>query len=115
MNGIMEESPTPAEWRPYTNSVRATHWYELFLSNPSDERRNLTWKGVFTDVDKTINFYSSMDEVVANLVLFYDRLTLSFGWMRGGVTGDRRLSGRDKRAPPVRIYGIIDGRKEHQR
>ena len=83
MNGIMEESPTPAEWRPYTNSVRATHWYELFLSNPNDERRNLTWKGIFKDVDNTINFYSSMDEVVANLVLFYDRLTLSFGWMRG--------------------------------
>ena len=72
---------TPAEWRPYTNSVRATHWYELFLSNPNDERRNLTWKGIFMDVDKTINFYSSMDEVVANgNDEVDDVLTRDFAW-----------------------------------
>ena len=57
---------TPPEWRPYPDRVRATHWYELFLSIPNDARTNLTWKGLFKDVDKTINFYSSKDEVVAN-------------------------------------------------
>ena len=57
---------TPPEWRPYPDRVRATHWYELFLSIPNDARTNLTWKGLFKDVDKTINFYSSQDEVVAN-------------------------------------------------
>ena len=57
---------TPPEWRPYPGRVRATHWHELFLSLPSDARTNLTWKGLFKDVDRTINFYSSKDEVVAN-------------------------------------------------
>ena len=57
---------TPPEWRPYPDRVRATHWHELFLSLPNDARTNLTWKGLFKDVDRTINFYSSRDEVVAN-------------------------------------------------
>ncbi|MBR4257937.1 MAG: hypothetical protein IKQ17_02790, partial [Kiritimatiellae bacterium] len=69
VGGVTEDSRrdmTPLAWRPYSNRVRPTHWYELFLSNPNDERRNLTWKGRFRDVDNTINFYSSKDEVVAN-------------------------------------------------
>jgi hypothetical protein len=57
---------TPKEWRPYPDRVRPTHWYELFLADPSDERGKLTWKGRFKDVDNAINFYSSRDEVVAN-------------------------------------------------
>ena len=61
-----KESMTPSAWRPYPDRVRSSHWYELFLSNPNDARRNLTWKGVFKDVDNTVNFYSSKDEVVAN-------------------------------------------------
>ena len=72
---------TPAEWRPYASSVRAKHWYELFLSNANDERRNLTWNGVFKDMDNTINFYSSMDEVVANgNDEVDDVLTRDFAW-----------------------------------
>ena len=55
---------TPPDWRPYPERVRSTHWYELF--EPGDERRKLTWKGLFKDVDNTINFYSSRDEVVKN-------------------------------------------------
>ena len=69
VGGVTEDSRrdmTPLAWRPYSNRVRPTHWYELFLSNPNDERRNLTWKGRFRDVDNTINFYSSRDEVVRN-------------------------------------------------
>ena len=85
MNGILEESPSTAEWRPYASSVRAKHWYELFLSNPNDERRNLTWKGVFKDVDNTINFYSSMDEVVVNGNDEMDAvLTRDFAWYNQG-------------------------------
>ena len=57
---------TPKEWRAYHDFVRSTHWYELFQSDPDDERGKLTWKGRFKDVDNTINFYSSRDEVVAN-------------------------------------------------
>ena len=57
---------TPEKWRPYPDRVRASHWYELFLDDPCDERRTLTWKGLFKDVDNTVNFYSSRDEVVAN-------------------------------------------------
>ena len=66
-NAITEKSKfdmTPPEWRDYTNTVRSTHWYELFPAN--DARRALTWNGRFKDVDKTVNFYSSEDEVVAN-------------------------------------------------
>ena len=32
----------------------------------TDERSRLTWKGLFRDVDNTVNFYSTQDEVVAN-------------------------------------------------
>jgi len=69
VNGVTTNSHhdmTPKVWRPYEDRVRSTHWYELFLSDTNDERGKLTWKGRFKDVDNTINFYSSMDEVVAN-------------------------------------------------
>ncbi len=45
---------TPAEWRPYLDRVRSSHWYELFLSSPVDARQRLTWKGLFKDVDNTV-------------------------------------------------------------
>ena len=67
--GVTDETKaamTPAEWRPYPDRVRSSHWYELFLDTPWDARQGLTWKGLFKDVDNTINFYSSKDEVVAN-------------------------------------------------
>ena len=67
--GVTDETKavmTPAAWRPYPDRVRASHWYELFLDTPNDARQGLTWKGLFKDVDNTINFYSSRDEVVAN-------------------------------------------------
>ncbi len=67
--GITQESHdkmTPSVWRPYPDRVRSSHWYELFLGTPGDARQGLTWKGLFKDVDNTINFYSSQDEVVAN-------------------------------------------------
>ena len=32
----------------------------------ADNRSRLTWKGLFRDVDNTVNFYSTRDEVVAN-------------------------------------------------
>ena len=62
----IKNAMTPADWRPYPDRVRSTHWYELFLDTPGDARQGLTWKGLFRDVDNTINFYSSKDEVVAN-------------------------------------------------
>ena len=36
------------------------------ISGPGPIVAGLTWKGLFRDVDNTINFYSSKDEVVAN-------------------------------------------------
>ena len=39
---------------------------ELFSGAQGDERSRLTWKGLFRDVDNTVNFYSTQDEVVAN-------------------------------------------------
>lgn len=55
---------TPAVWRDYSVWLWASHWYELFQSD--DARHGLTWKNRFKNVDKTVNFYSSEDEVVAN-------------------------------------------------
>ena len=66
---VTEESKhamTPSVWRPYPDRVRSSHWYELFLGTPGDARQGLTWKGLFKDVDNTVNFYSSQDEVVRN-------------------------------------------------
>ena len=66
--GITAESKrimTPPEWRPYPDRVRATHWHELPWP-AGDPRRDFTWKGIFKDVDNTVNFYSTKDEVVAN-------------------------------------------------
>jgi len=62
---------TPKEWRQYPDRVRSTHWYEmpwhtLPFGTIEDSRKGLTWKGLFKDVDNTVNFYSSKDEVVAN-------------------------------------------------
>ena len=65
--GVTSESKermTPSEWRPYADHLRSTHWYELF--DEGDARRRLTWKGRFKDVERTVNFFSSSDEVVAN-------------------------------------------------
>ena len=67
--GISEESKramTPTVWRPYPDRVRSSHWYELFADAQGDKRSRLTWKGLFRDVDNTVNFYSTRDEVVAN-------------------------------------------------
>lgn len=70
---------TPVKWRPYPDRVRATHWFELF--SPYEIRRKLTWKGRFKDVDNTVNFYSSQDEVVANGDDNVDKLlTREFAW-----------------------------------
>ena len=65
--GITAESKyaqTPPAWRAYPDRVRATHWHDLFPDG--DARRTLTWSNRFANVDNTINFYSSKDEVVAN-------------------------------------------------
>lgn len=84
VDGVTEKSyhdMTPKEWRPYQDRVRSTHWYELFLADSSDERGKLTWKGRFKNVDSTINFYSSRDEVVANGSDVVDELlSREFAW-----------------------------------
>ena len=72
--GVTEKSVhdmTPTAWRPYSSRLRSTHWHELpwrlqTSGAADDARKGLTWKGRFRDVDNTINFYSSKDEVVAN-------------------------------------------------
>lgn len=69
VGGVTEKAKnamTPESWREYPDRVRSAHWYELFLDSPGDERQKMTWKGIFKDVDKTVNFYSSKDEVVAD-------------------------------------------------
>ena len=58
------DNMTPEAWANYPNRVRSTHWWELFPDG--DGRRSLTWKGLFTNVTDTVNYYSSEEEVLAN-------------------------------------------------
>ena len=65
--GVNDDSKfrmTPAEWRGYPDSYRSSHWHDLFEA--SDARSTLTWSNRFSNVDRTINFYSSRDEVIQN-------------------------------------------------
>ena len=81
-SGVTDESKTkmtPVCWRGYPDRVRASHWHELFQNG--DARRMLAWKGRFKDVNNTVNFYSSKDEVVANgNDSVYDVLTREYAW-----------------------------------
>lgn len=92
--GITQKSKrdmTPAVWRDYPDRVRASHWHELFQAE-GDERGKLTWKGKFKDVDKTVNFYSSQDEVVANGDdTVDDVLTRRFAWYNQEMQKGSRL------------------------
>ena len=65
--GISQESHdnmTPVAWTNYVDTVRATHWFELFPEG--DGRRLLTWKGRFSNVTNIVNFYSTQEDVVCN-------------------------------------------------
>ena len=66
-SGISQESHdnmTPVAWTNYVDTVRATHWFELFPEG--DGRRLLTWKGRFSNVTNIVNFYSTQEDVVCN-------------------------------------------------
>ena len=68
--GISEESKramTPTAWRPYPDRVRSSHWYELFADTQGDERSRLTWKGLFRDIDNTVNSGQSVRPLVRAL------------------------------------------------
>lgn len=65
--GVSQESHdnmTPQAWTNYVDTVRATHWFELFPEG--DGRRLLTWKGRFSNVTNIVNFYSTQEDVVCN-------------------------------------------------
>lgn len=52
-------------WNEYPRRSFANEWYRLFLDNPSDDRRKLTWEGRFPMVrDVAVNFYSQKDHVL---------------------------------------------------
>ena len=52
----------PRDWVGYDASLRAANWHGLF--DPGDGRRKLTWKGRFSRVVNTVNYYSSEEEVL---------------------------------------------------
>lgn len=58
------EAMTPDAWKPYERRVRPTCWYDLFPGG--DGRRLLTWKGRFSNVTNTVNYFSREEEVVNN-------------------------------------------------
>lgn len=55
---------TPKEWSEYPDRVKSARWHGLF--GDGDGRSGLTWRGLFEGVDRTVNFHSSADEVLAN-------------------------------------------------
>ena len=55
---------TCPEWIEIDDSRRATHWFEHPSFAGNDARRTLTWKNRFSDVTKTVNYYSSEEEVL---------------------------------------------------
>ena len=58
------DNMTPSNWRNYANRLRATHWFELF--GDEDARKSLTWKGRFSGLANSVNYYSSEEDVLAN-------------------------------------------------
>ncbi len=59
----MKGNMTEASWIGYPEDLFAANWYKLF----SDARKNITWKGYFSDVAQyAYNFYSPGDEVMEN-------------------------------------------------
>lgn len=55
---------TPANWRAYSDRVRASHWFELF--GEEDARHDLTWHGRFSSLANAVNYYSSEEDVLDN-------------------------------------------------
>ena len=55
---------TPHSWDEVPNMYRSTHWYELEGFAPNDARRQLTWRNRFNRVNKSVNYYSSEEEVL---------------------------------------------------
>ena len=53
---------TPANWRAYSDRVRASHWFELF--GEEDARHDLTWHGRFSSLANSVNYYSSEEDVL---------------------------------------------------
>lgn len=53
-----------SEWRNVYHKYRSTGWHELFPS--SDFRSSLTWKNIFKDVRKVVNYYSETEDIVCN-------------------------------------------------
>lgn len=62
VNEMTRARMTPGLWTDYPCRVRAAHWHALF--DDGDARRALTWKGRFSGIVNTINYYSPEDEVL---------------------------------------------------
>ena len=66
-NDQYDANMVQVDWRPYTDRLYASKWYQLFPTN--DGRHHLTWAGRFASVTgpRLYNFYSSGENVLSNL------------------------------------------------
>jgi hypothetical protein len=56
------------DWKSRDARFYAANWHQLFSATPADRRNELSWKNRFRDVPaKAFNFYSSGEDVVANV------------------------------------------------
>src|SRR5690606_12653603 len=61
-----EVAMTEQRWRRYDRRLASHSWWELFTE--SDARRSLKWRGQFaSSAVVAVNFYSSQEDVVANV------------------------------------------------
>ncbi|MDD6031715.1 MAG: hypothetical protein PUE68_12965, partial [Kiritimatiellae bacterium] len=79
---------TPADWRKYSDPVRASHWNELFPEG--DWRRSLTWRGRFAGIANAVNYYSAEEEVLANGDGTDKELGREYAWYTQEVTKGRK-------------------------
>ncbi len=54
----------PSDWANYSSNLWACYWCDLFPEG--DGRYELTWRGRFESITNAVNFYSPMEDVLAN-------------------------------------------------
>lgn len=67
----------PSDWANYSSNLWASYWCDLFPEG--DGRHELTWRGRFESITNAVNFYSPMEDVLANATGIQPSLTSETG------------------------------------
>ena len=85
----------PPDWAEYNQYLWASDWFDLFPEG--DGRYFLKWRGRFAPITNAVNFYSSMENVLANATGVVPPLGGTRSWvgqeMRKGTTSAAWLPG----------------------